>query len=150
MTGAETAPNRRRPFRLLTYGGLLLAFAGVVSYFTVFYRYPALRDVPWVNLPLVLLGLGLCFVGLRRAWRAGGGRLSRFLSAFAFGLATFFAATFIYYVFWMSYQLPAESRALAVGDPAPAFALPDADGGSVALADLRGRRILLVFYRGHW
>ncbi len=34
-----------------------------------------------------------------------------------------------------------------VGDPAPAFRLPSADGPTVALADHRGRRpVLLVFY----
>jgi len=35
---------------------------------------------------------------------------------------------------------------LAPGDPAPQFRLPDADGGSVALSDLRGRRVVLYFY----
>lgn len=35
---------------------------------------------------------------------------------------------------------------LAPGDPAPEFRLPAADGGSVALSDLRGRRVVLYFY----
>ncbi|WP_029289543.1 thioredoxin-dependent thiol peroxidase [Cellulomonas sp. HZM] len=35
---------------------------------------------------------------------------------------------------------------LAVGDPAPDFTLPTADGGSVSLADLRGRRTIVYFY----
>ena len=33
-----------------------------------------------------------------------------------------------------------------VGRPAPSFALPDADGRSVSLADLRGRWVVVYFY----
>jgi peroxiredoxin len=41
--------------------------------------------------------------------------------------------------------------ALRVGDRAPAFTLPDARGGDVALADLlAGGPVVLVFYRGGW
>ncbi len=35
---------------------------------------------------------------------------------------------------------------LTVGDLAPDFTLPTADGGSVALSDLRGRRVIVYFY----
>jgi thioredoxin-dependent peroxiredoxin len=35
---------------------------------------------------------------------------------------------------------------LAVGDVAPAFSLPDADGGTVSLADYAGRRVVVYFY----
>src|SRR5579875_2651322 len=35
---------------------------------------------------------------------------------------------------------------LAVGDPAPDFTLPDADGKSVSLADYRGRKVVVYFY----
>ncbi|MGI8678541.1 MAG: thioredoxin-dependent thiol peroxidase [Jatrophihabitans sp.] len=35
---------------------------------------------------------------------------------------------------------------LAPGDPAPDFTLPDADGNDVALADLRGRKVIVYFY----
>lgn len=36
--------------------------------------------------------------------------------------------------------------ALNVGDPAPEFSLPDADGNLVSLADLKGQRVVLYFY----
>ena len=35
---------------------------------------------------------------------------------------------------------------LAVGDDAPAFSLPDADGNTVSLADFAGRKVVVYFY----
>ena len=39
-----------------------------------------------------------------------------------------------------------ENTRLAPGDNAPAFSLPDADGNKVALADYKGRRVVVYFY----
>jgi peroxiredoxin (alkyl hydroperoxide reductase subunit C) len=39
---------------------------------------------------------------------------------------------------------------IAPGAEAPAFSLPDQDGRTVSLADLRGQTIVLVFYPGDW
>jgi hypothetical protein len=42
-------------------------------------------------------------------------------------------------------------RIARVGQHAPDFALPDAHGATVRLADLRARRpVVLSFYRGRW
>lgn len=38
------------------------------------------------------------------------------------------------------------SSRLAVGDVAPDFTLPTADGGTVTLSDLRGRSVVVYFY----
>jgi thioredoxin-dependent peroxiredoxin len=35
---------------------------------------------------------------------------------------------------------------LEVGDKAPSFSLPDADGNKVSLADYRGRKLIVYFY----
>jgi peroxiredoxin Q/BCP len=35
---------------------------------------------------------------------------------------------------------------LAVGDAAPAFSLPDADGNTVSLGDFAGRKVVVYFY----
>jgi len=32
----------------------------------------------------------------------------------------------------------------------PDFTLPTPDGGKVTLSDLRGKNVVLVFYRGYW
>ncbi len=38
------------------------------------------------------------------------------------------------------------SERLSVGDPAPEFTLPDADGTDVSLASLRGKNVIVYFY----
>jgi len=37
-----------------------------------------------------------------------------------------------------------------VGDKAPDFALPSADGKTVRLSDFTGHDVLIDFYRGYW
>ena len=43
-------------------------------------------------------------------------------------------------------SLVAQTPRLQVGDKAPAFSLPDADGKKVSLADYRGRKVIVYFY----
>lgn len=40
----------------------------------------------------------------------------------------------------------ASGARLAIGDAAPTFTLPDADGNEVSLADYRGRKVIVYFY----
>lgn len=45
---------------------------------------------------------------------------------------------------------PVDTGRVAVGDAAPDFTLESRTGERITLSALRGRRVLLVFYRGHW
>jgi len=46
---------------------------------------------------------------------------------------------------------PAQAKRIAVGDEAPDFKLSDLDGNPHHLADLRGKKpVVLVFFRGAW
>jgi hypothetical protein len=136
---------RRNPALWL---GPLVALVGLLSYFTVFYRWPLTRDFPWVNLILVGAGVALSLLGLARAWRRGGfwagaGVLSGVVSVAAAGLL-------VAYCFVLSYQVPSADSALPVGADVPRLVLADANGANVDLGQLGDGRLLLVFYRGHW
>ena len=45
---------------------------------------------------------------------------------------------------------PSDLNRVQVGQPAPDFTLEDSGGAPVTLSKLRGRRVVLVFYRGYW
>lgn len=45
---------------------------------------------------------------------------------------------------------PVDSGRVSIGDVAPDFTLDSRTGERITLSDLRGQRIVLVFYRGHW
>jgi cytochrome oxidase Cu insertion factor (SCO1/SenC/PrrC family) len=46
--------------------------------------------------------------------------------------------------------LPRPQIATAEGKLAPDFTLKDQEGKSFHLASVRGKRVLLIFYRGYW
>jgi hypothetical protein len=130
--------------------GPLVTLAGALSYFTFFARFAPLRDFPWVNLPLVLLGLGLSLLGVVRAWRPARPARRRLLVALVLLPTLALAALFHLYVFVFSSMLPPPSARTAGLVLAPDFSLPAHDGTLVRLSELRGKNVLLVFYRGHW
>lgn len=45
---------------------------------------------------------------------------------------------------------PTDLNRVAPGNLAPDFELPSAEGGSLKLSSVRGKNVVLVFYRGHW
>jgi hypothetical protein len=147
---------------LLPLAGFLLCAIALVSYPTFFAGFEATRDVAWASWLLFALGLGLVGAGLLRAFRSPGCHRGRVIASIL-GLASL--ATVVQFVFmteiW-SRQLPASARAPKVGEKAPDFTLPDAEGRLVRLSELLGSRagasesaapgswVLLIFYRGYW
>lgn len=127
----------------------LITFAGFVSYYLVFVNIPALRDFPWVNLPLVALGAALAIAGLLSGWKSGG-RLKRSFLALGTLFSIAVAGLLFAYVFVISYQMPAESETTVALEIAPDFTLDDANGMPVSLADFRGKKVVLSFFRGFW
>ena len=130
--------------------GPLVTFVGLVSYFLFFVRWPALTEFPWVNLPLVLIGLGISLLGLWRAFRQAERYRGKRLGSLGLVFSLAVAALFCFYVFWMSYGVPGETAATRGLTMAPAISLPDQSGEIVELAALRGRKVIVTFYRGFW
>jgi hypothetical protein len=67
------------------------------------------------------------------------------------------AGLFLFLTMSFSRQLPVSPDAPKVGQTAPDFTLPDAQGQPVRLASLLGPQaggqqgwVLLIFYRGYW
>ena len=131
----------------LTWIGPVITFLGMVSYFLVFVRWPMLRDFPWINLPLVLVGFATSVAAFRRRRRES--LVSRLLAWSGLGFSTLVAGLFCFYVFYYSSTLPVAGNTLQI-ERAPGIALTDQHGDVVSLADMRGNKVILVFFRGFW
>jgi hypothetical protein len=104
------------------------------------------------------IGLGVAIA----AWTAlrppaGTTRAGRVLSILCLVLTLAAGGFFAFYVNGLSYQLPPPAWGrLELGRPLPAITLPSADGRRIDLAkesregSLKGRKLLLSFFRGHW
>ncbi|MFQ5514862.1 MAG: hypothetical protein ACE5FG_10520 [Myxococcota bacterium] len=132
----------------LVWTGPLVALAGLVSYWKVFYRWPALSDVPWVNFAALGLAIGISVLALARAWRRGLG--SRVVAGLGLICSLLLTGVLIAYCFVWSRNLPDPGSALEIGAEVPAVVLPDQNGRPVDLARLARDPLVLVFYRGFW
>lgn len=142
--------NAERRRNHLIWIGPLVTFAGVVSYFMVFARFPGLRDFPWLNLPLVLLGATASALAVWRATTAREVFKGRILAPIGLLVSLFFAGIFVLYIFRWSYAVPQPTDATLGLEQAPDFALASMAGDTVRLSDFRGRKVVVVFYRGFW
>jgi cytochrome bd-type quinol oxidase subunit 2 len=140
------------------WSGLILAIVAFISYPTIFARFPITRDVPWVNLILLVIAAVLAFVGLRRAFASDSTRRRKIFASIAATLTV--AVIFLFIAGFMVYprHMPASQGAPQIGQRAPDFTLPDVNNQPIALSQLLtqpidGRApkgVLLVFYRGYW
>ncbi len=103
----------------------------------------ALRDRPW---PMAIMVAGGCVGTLVVVWRSLRARNCRVLSigCAAISLASAIA---LVAVVGARYELPPSATGLEIGKPLD-FTLPDHTGHPLQLASLRGRPVLIYFYRG--
>ncbi len=159
----------KRGWNGLIWAGALLVLAGAVSYPLYFVRFPALRDFPWANLPLMAIGLALIGVGVARAWRQPERYRGKVFGSVVGALMAALAIFFCYGLFvGARHMLPPAKGAPQVGQVAPDFTLPDsqntpvrldavlnssfAGNGDGAAASGAGptAAVVLIFYRGYW
>ena len=127
--------------------GFALSLIAFISYFAFFSAFELTRDVPWVNVLLVLAAIALLVAGFRRAHR-------KLLPAIVAGIGV---AVFVFFgiivIFSVGTKVPDSPNAPQIGQKAPEFTLLDTQRRPVALSGLLAsapRGVLLVFYRGHW
>ena len=122
---------------------LSLVICGVtIGAYSMLLGVPAVRNHPEgyvasFAIAATVAGLGLA---LRRRWY---GWMALAVSLLLLTLGS--------YVNFVMARIPDTPTVLRLGEPAPDFALADAAGRPVSLADYRGKKpVLLVFYRGYW
>jgi hypothetical protein len=150
--------NRRWNWHLWT--GFLICLVGFASYPLFFYKFPATRDVPWVNFLLLAAGILLLLVGLRRAYGDNEHYRGKIFGPVLTVLSLLVAGLFCYFIFYLTRQIPASAGAPQVGQPAPAFELKNTNDQLVSLASLLStplstsgappKGVVLIFYRGYW
>lgn len=146
-----------RPRNFLPLAGFLVCVVAFLSYFLVFFRFPLTRDVPWVSWLLFAAGLALVGAGLNRAFRHREIYRGRVAGPILGVLSLAIVGLFLYSTLVASRELPASEGAPKIGERAPDFTLPDAQGRPVRLAALHEAAagaptswVLLIFYRGTW
>lgn len=146
---SDSAPSSSWIVRHAAWIGPIASLFGLVSYFVVFVRIPALRDFPWVNLLILAGAVTLSFIGLRRA-RGRSGR-ARIGAAVGFVLSVGFAGLLVAYCFVLSNQLPPAENAAKTGAPVPEIVLSGSDDAPIDIRKASEQSpVILVFYRGFW
>lgn len=148
--------------------GFVLSLAALVSYPTVFARYPITRDFPWATLLLIALGLFLAASGVALAFRRPEAYRGKISGSIVSVLTVLLVGFFLVEIFFVSRRIPASHGAPQVGETAPDFTLRDSKGNNVTLSSLlnssfrpddqpdtgpasgKTAAVVLVFYRGYW
>lgn len=154
----STATTNRRHNWLL-WLGFLLCLVGFFGYFALV-RFPATRDVPWVSYIFFAVAAFSLGIGLKRAFATPDQFRGKILGPILTSISLLLIATFGFFIFHLSKQLPHSAAAPQVGQKAPDFSLLDANQQTVSLASLLAspipgsqqtpKGVLLIFYRGYW
>ena len=153
--------RQRKNLNIILWVGYFILLIGMLSYRPFFVQFPITRDVPWVNMLMFVVGIGLMGVGLMRAFQRPDiyrGKVVGTIVAIAgvVGISYFF-----FRVYYFERRLPNSINAARVGQKAPDFLLLDTEGNSITLSKLlaspagapassKTNGVVLIFYRGHW
>ena|SRR5215475_13615597 len=121
--------------------GPVLVLSGFGLYMLSNTQLGRFRRMPWEFLAVSALGV---VVAVATALREGG--TANAIAAIA---SAVLLAFLLWFFFVYSMYTTREDRP-RVGDSFPEFRLPTSDGGVFDLAAERGKRHLLIFYRGSW
>src|SRR5436190_21541170 len=117
---------------------------GALAAYVLLLRVAVVRNHPEGYVVAFALAMGLAALAVGRA------RARRWPAWLALGLSSLLLVGGAWYNFVVA-RVPAAPTVLRVGERPPDFALPDAAGRPVSLADYRGKKpVVLVFYRGYW
>jgi hypothetical protein len=127
----------------LAVASLLLAIGAPLAYGQLI-RVPFVRNHPGAYVMAFALALVLAVVALTR------GRGRRWPAWIALGVSGLLLVAGAWFNL-VGARVPATPTVLRIGERAPDFTLPDAEGRPVSLAEFRGKKpVVLVFYRGYW
>ena len=121
--------------------GPLLVISGFGLYMLSNTQLGRFRRIPWEFLAVSALGV---VVAVPTALRAGG------TASTVAALTSVVLFVFLVWFFFVHTMYTAREDRPRVGDVFPEFRLPTSDGGVFDLAVERGKRHLLIFYRGSW
>jgi AhpC/TSA family len=122
---------------------VLIAVGAPVAY-ALLLRVPVVRNHPEGYVVAFALATALAALAVARA------RGRRWPAWLALGLSSLLVIAGAWFNF-VGARVPATPTALVVGEPPPAFTLPDSAGRPVSLTDYRGTKpVILIFYRGYW
>src|SRR5437868_6583759 len=110
------------------WAGFLLVLFAIFSYIPLFSRFPATRDVPWVNLLLFVIALCLLGTGVYRAYARPDRYRGKISGAILAAVSLLLIGFFCFGTFYAARNIPDGKAAIQVGQPAPEFTLTGADG----------------------
>ena len=131
-------------------GGFALTFIAAVSYFLVAANFADLRDVPWINAPLVLLGVFASVRGIKAVFAHPDEIWKRTVVTGTSLLSVAIGLLFFTYIGYLSYQMPQPTAQTENLEALPEFALQDQNNATFKPSDYLGKNLLIIFYRGYW